>query len=229
MFKASPRIKICGITREADAQLAAGLGADAVGFVLAESPRRIEPEAVRKISMSLPPFVTTVGVFVDADIESVRRIAAFCKLDWVQLHGNESPDYCRALDLKLVKAIRVKDRQSIEAAAAYKDCVKGILLDTLVKGRHGGTGKSFDWDLAKEAKKYGPVILSGGLGPENVKEAIRTVKPYGVDVSSGVESSPGIKDHERMRSFVEQIRSGVFPLYSTVFAVNHRTGGSTND
>ena len=204
-----PKIKICGITREADAHLAASLGADALGFVLAESPRRIAPEMVRKICMSLPPFVTTVGVFVDTDMESVRQIATFCGLDWVQLHGNESPDYCRALAFKLLKAIRVKGRQSIEAAAAYKDCVKGFLLDSFVKGQHGGTGKSFDWDLAKEVKKYGPVILSGGLGPENVKEAIRVVKPYGVDVSSGVESAPGVKDHEKMRRFVKEARTDI--------------------
>ncbi|NVM57099.1 MAG: phosphoribosylanthranilate isomerase [Desulfobacterales bacterium] len=209
MFDSIPRIKICGMTREADAQLAAGLGVDALGFVLAESPRRIAPETVRKLSLSLPPFVSTVGVFVDMDMESVRHIASFCRLDWVQLHGNESPDYCRALGFKLLKAIRVRDGQSIETMAGYKDCVKGFVLDTYVKGLHGGTGKSFDWDLAKEAKKYGPVILSGGLTPENVKEAIRVVRPYGVDASSGVESAPGIKDHEKMRRFVEQIRSGV--------------------
>jgi len=200
------RIKICGITSEADAQLAASLGVDALGFVLAKSARRISPEMVRRISMSLPPFVSTVGVFVDMDLEPVRHMATFCKLDWVQLHGNESPDYCKALDFKLLKAIRIKDRQSIETMADYKDCVKGFLLDTYVKGQHGGTGKSFDWDLAREAKKYGPVILSGGLTPENVREAIRVVRPYGVDASSGVESAPGIKDYEKMRRFVEQIR-----------------------
>jgi phosphoribosylanthranilate isomerase len=119
MFSSIPKIKICGITREADAQFAASLGVDALGFVLAESPRRVDPHVVRKITLSLPPFVSTVGVFVDADMDSVSQIAAFCRLDWIQLHGNETPDYCKALDLRLLKAIRVKDRQSVELMAAY--------------------------------------------------------------------------------------------------------------
>ena len=207
MLKSLPRIKICGITRQADAQLAASLGVDAVGFVLAESPRKMEPHKVQDISLSLPPFVRTVGVFVDEDPEFVRQVAAFCGFDWVQLHGNESPGYCNALDFKPLKAIRVKDRKSIETRAAYKGCVRGFVLDTYVKGQHGGTGKTFDWTLAKEAKQYGPVILSGGLTPEDVREAINRVSPCGVDVSSGVESAPGIKDHEKMRRFVAEARA----------------------
>jgi len=207
MSRSLPRIKICGITRQADAQIAASLGVDAVGFVLAESPRRMEPHMARQISLSLPPFVRTVGVFVDEDPELVRHTAMFCGFDWVQLHGSESPEYCHALDFKLLKAIRVKDRQSIEAMAAYKDCVAGFVLDTYVKGQHGGTGKTFDWILAKEAKQYGPVILSGGLTPEGVRQAIKLVSPHGVDVSSGVESAPGIKDHEKVRRFVAEARA----------------------
>ena len=201
-----PRIKICGITREADAQFAASLGVDAVGFVLAKSPRRITPEMARKITSSLPPFVSTVGVFVDMDLDSLRQIAAFCKFDWIQLHGSESPEYCRALDFSVLKAIRVSSRQSLKAMAAYSDSVGGFVLDTYVKGQAGGTGKTFDWVIAREAKDYGPVILSGGLTPENVKEAVCTVDPYGVDISSGVESAPGIKDHLKMRRFVEHVR-----------------------
>lgn len=207
MLKSLPRIKICGITRQADAQLAASLGVDAVGFVLAESPRKMEPHKIRNISLSLPPFVRTVGVFVDEDPEFVRQVATLCGFDWVQLHGNESPGYCNALDFKPLKAIRVKDRKSIETMAAYKGCVRGFVLDTYVKGQHGGTGKTFDWTLAKEAKQYGPVILSGGLTPEDVREAINRVSPCGVDVSSGVESAPGIKDHEKMRRFVAEARA----------------------
>ena len=206
MLKSFSRIKICGITREADAQLAASLGVDALGFVLAESPRRVSPETVQKISLSLPPFVSTVGVFVDMDLDTLRQIAISLRLDWVQLHGKESPDYCKAMDFRLLKAIRVKDRQSVEAMEAYRGCVTGFVLDTYVKGQQGGTGKTFDWTLAKEARKHGPVILSGGLTPEIVREAISIVRPYGVDVSSGVESAPGIKDHEKMRRFVEQAR-----------------------
>jgi phosphoribosylanthranilate isomerase len=207
MLKSIPRIKICGITRTKDALYAASLGVDAVGFVLAESPRQIEPEMAREISLSLPPFVSTVGVVVDMDLEALRDMATFCRLDWLQLHGNESPEYCRALDFRLLKAIRVKDRQSIEAMAPYQSCVKGFVLDTYVKGKQGGTGKTFDWNLAKEAGEYGPVILSGGLTPEAVRKAICVARPYGVDVSSGVESAPGIKDHEKMRRFVEEVRS----------------------
>ncbi|MBW2037356.1 MAG: phosphoribosylanthranilate isomerase [Deltaproteobacteria bacterium] len=201
-----PRIKICGITREADAQFAASLGVDAVGFVLAKSPRRITPEMARRITSSLPPFVSTVGVFVDMDLDSLRQIATFCKFDWIQLHGSESPEYCRALDFSVLKAIRVSSRQSLKAMAAYSGSVGGFVLDTYVKGQAGGTGKTFDWVIAREAKDYGPVILSGGLTPENVKEAVCTVDPYGVDISSGVESAPGIKDHLKMRRFVEQVR-----------------------
>ena len=207
MLRSLPRIKICGITRQADAQIAASLGVDAVGFVLAESPRRMEPHMIRQIRLSLPPFVRTVGVFVDEDPEFVRQVATFCGFEWVQLHGNESPDYCSALDFKPLKAIRVKDRQSIETMAAYKDCVAGFVLDTYVEGQHGGTGKTFDWALAKKAKQYGPVILSGGLTPEDVRQAINLVSPHGVDVSSGVESAPGIKDHEKIRRFVAEARA----------------------
>jgi phosphoribosylanthranilate isomerase len=204
------RIKICGITREADAQFAAGLGVDAIGLVFAKSPRRIETDIARRISLSISPFVSTVGVFVDADLDLVRQTAESCRLDLIQLHGKESPDYCTGLDLNILKAMRVKDSQSIEAMAGYRDCVKGFVLDTYVKGQQGGTGKAFDWSLAKEAKRYGPVILAGGLTPENVREAINVVKPYGVDVSSSVESAPGIKDHGikdhgKMRRFVEQV------------------------
>jgi len=206
MIKMVPKIKICGITNEKDARAAADLGVDAVGFVLAESPRRVDPNSVKRISLSLPPFVNTVGVFVDEDPEVVTEIVNFCKLDCVQLHGRETPDYCKGLGLKLLKSIRVKDKSSIEAMAGYMGCIKGFVLDTYVKGKQGGTGKTFDWALAKEAKKYGRVILSGGLTPATIREAIELVRPYGVDVSSGVELSPGIKNHDKMERFVEEIR-----------------------
>ena len=178
------KIKICGITRLEDALLAADLGADALGFIFAESPRQVIPETAREIISLLPPFVNSVGVFVDEEQESVREIAAYCKLDLVQLHGNESSGYCKALDLKALKVIRVKDEKSIESMASYRGTVQGFLLDTYVKGLPGGTGKTFNWELAKQAKKYGPVILSGGLNPDNICEAIEKVKPYGVDISS---------------------------------------------
>lgn len=195
------------MTRQTDALYAASLGVDAVGFVLAKSPRRVGPQVVREISLSLPPFVSTVGVVVDMDLETLRKTASLCRLHWVQLHGHESPEYCRALDSNIIKALRVKDRESLEAMAAYEDCVQGFLLDTYVKGKPGGTGKTFDWTLVKEAKKYGPVILAGGLTAEEIREAIHVARPYGVDVSSGVESAPGVKDREKMRRFVAEVRS----------------------
>ncbi|MDY6989064.1 MAG: phosphoribosylanthranilate isomerase [Thermodesulfobacteriota bacterium] len=207
MFSPVPRIKVCGMTSQTDALYAASLGVDAVGFVLAKSPRRVDPQVVREISLSLPPFVSTVGVVVDMDLETLRKTASLCRLHWIQLHGHESPEYCRALDFNIIKALRVKDRESLEAMAAYEGCVHGFLLDTYVKGKPGGTGRTFDWTLVKEAKKYGPVILAGGLTAEGIREAIHVARPYGVDVSSGVESAPGVKDREKMRRFVAEVRS----------------------
>jgi len=206
-METTPRIKICGITREQDALYAAALGVDAVGFVLARSPRRMTPSRIQEITALLPPFVSTVGVFVDADADDVREVARACRLDWVQLHGNESPDYCADLGLNVLKVIRVRDAASIEAMAAYRDHVKGFVLDTYVEGQKGGTGQTFDWALARQARAFGPVILAGGLTAQTVTEAIHTAEPYGVDVSSGVESAPGIKDHDRMRLFVEAVRN----------------------
>ncbi|MDY6954048.1 MAG: phosphoribosylanthranilate isomerase [Thermodesulfobacteriota bacterium] len=202
-----PRIKVCGITRQTDALYAASLGVDAIGFVLAESPRRVDPQVVREIGLSLPPFVSTVGVTVDMDLESLRETAALCRLHWVQLHGHESPEYCRALDVPIIKAVRVRDRESLTAMAAYRGSVQGFLLDAYVKGKPGGTGRTFDWTLVKEAKQHGHVILSGGLTADGIREAIHVARPYGVDVSSGVESAPGVKDREKMRRFVAAVRS----------------------
>jgi phosphoribosylanthranilate isomerase len=206
-MQATPRIKICGITREQDALYAAALGVDAVGFVLARSPRRVTPGRIQEITALLPPFVSTVGVFVDTDADDVREIVRTCRLDWVQLHGDEPPEYCADLGLNVLKAIRVRDAASIEAMAAYRDHVKGFVLDTYVEGQKGGTGQTFDWALARQARAFGPVILAGGLTAQTVTEAINMAEPYGVDVSSGVESAPGIKDHDRMRLFVEAVRN----------------------
>lgn len=202
-----PRIKICGITRKEDALFSASLGVDALGFIFAESPRQVTPNQVRQITANLPPFVSTVGVFVDADPDHIRHVVRTCRLDWVQLHGSESPACCSDLGLKVLKAIRVRDTGSIESMAPYKDHVQGFVLDTYVKGQKGGTGKTFNWALAKQAGKYGPIIVAGGLTPDTVKEAIDMAKPYGIDVSSGVESAPGIKDHEALQKFVDQFQT----------------------
>ena len=196
------RVKICGITNIDDALEAVRLGVDALGFVFAPSPRQIEPHRAKEIINKLPPWVPAVGVFVNEKPECILQIVNQTGLDWVQLHGEESPDYCRELGLKLIKSLRVKGKSSLKKIPEYP--VGGILLDTYDPSLFGGTGKSFNWDLAIEAKHFGkPIILAGGLNSENVKEAISKVQPYGVDVSSGVESSPGKKDYEKMQRFME--------------------------
>jgi phosphoribosylanthranilate isomerase len=193
------RIKICGITNLEDAVAAVQCGAHALGFVFAESPRRMTAEAVREILRRLPPFVTTVGVFVDEEAEAVREIARQCRLSALQFHGAESPDYCHQFDRPVIKGFRVRDDAIAGEMARYR--VAGYLLDS-AKG--GGAGQPFSWDLARGLE--GPIILAGGLTPDNVEEAVRLVRPYAVDVSSGVESCPGIKDREKMEAFVWHVR-----------------------
>lgn len=210
------RVKICGITNLEDALGAVKLGADALGFVFAESPRQIDPRKASQIIRSLPPFVTVVGLFVDERAEMVRKIMEDCRLDALQFHGDESPEYCgqfstRTGDKSLsgcrrtVKAFRIKDEETLKTIPSYR--VDAYLLDAYVEGTVGGTGKSFNWDLAIEAKKIGrPIILAGGLSPDNVAEAIKKVSPYGVDVSSQVEKVPGKKDHKKMKDFMQTVR-----------------------
>jgi phosphoribosylanthranilate isomerase len=194
------RIKICGITNIEDALLAAESGAHALGFVFAKSPRQVNPATVRRIVKVLPPFISRVGVFVNEDSEVVKEIAGLCGLDVVQLHGDESPAYCNKFSTQVIKAIRVKDRSVLPQLSKYE--VDALLLDAFVPGKPGGTGKSFNWDIAAEAKEYGRIILSGGLSPENVAEAIARADPYGVDVSSGVEAEQGKKDPKKVRAFI---------------------------
>lgn len=201
------RIKICGITNLEDALLASELGADALGFIFyPKSPRKVAPETAREIIRQLPPFVMSVGVFVDEDAARVRELAAGVGLDWLQLHGRESPDYCRSLDRRVIKGFRIKDAESLTALAAYRNTVQAFLLDTYQKGRRGGTGEIFDWHLAREARRYGPIILAGGLAPDNVALAIKTAQPQAVDVASGVEAGPGKKDAGKLRKFFDAIR-----------------------
>ena len=200
------RIKICGITNEEDALAAARFGADALGFIFAPSPRRIAPEKARQIIKVLPPLVQTVGVFVDEDLGEVSSIAEMCGLDILQFHGSESADYCDSFDHRVIKAVRLRNRQDIKSLAKYDGVVQDLLLDTYVPDKVGGTGMTFNWEWAFEAGKYGRIILSGGLSPENVAAAISMVKPYGVDASSSLERSPGIKDHEKMMQFIVEAR-----------------------
>lgn len=197
------RVKICGVTRLEDALAAADAGADAVGFVLyKESPRCIGVEDAQTIIRALPPFVTTVGLFVNQPTQWVRVMAERCGVDVLQFQGDESADYCRDFPERAIKAIRVKDRESLLAMPEYD--VRAFVLDAYREGEYGGTGHTFDWDLAIAAKAHGRIILAGGLTPETVAEAVARVRPYGVDVSSGVEGSvKGTKDHGKIAAFIQ--------------------------
>jgi len=199
-------VKICGITRISDAQLAVRWGVNALGFIFAESPRRITPEKARDITRKIPPFVKTVGVFVNEKPPKIKKIVDFCGLDLVQLHGNETVSDCSQLGSRVIKAFRVQGEDTLNEIANYKNHVRAILLDTYQRGIKGGTGSTFDWGLAIKAKKSGiPMMLSGGLRPENILEALEKVAPSAIDVSSGIEKHPGIKDHDRMGMFMERV------------------------
>lgn len=199
------RVKICGITNREDALMAVGEGADALGFVFhRESPRHITPERALEIISILPPFVQAVGLFVNADLDFVNDTVDLCGLDLVQLHGDETPEFCFAVKRRVIKAFRVKDITSLEPIKDYR--VAGHLLDAYSPKAFGGTGVTFNWEAAKVAKQYGPVILAGGLTPGNVRQAVEKVEPYAVDVSSGVEAAPGKKDPVKVREFVRRAK-----------------------
>jgi phosphoribosylanthranilate isomerase len=199
------KVKICGLMNLEDALVAAEAGADALGFVLySRSPRCVESKTVQEIIRRLPPYVTTVGVFANADVGEILDVMDECGLDLAQLQGDEPPSVCERLGPKAIKAIRVKDRDSLASMKNYS--VRAFVLDTYTAENFGGTGKQFDWDLAVEAKQYGRVILAGGLNPENVRTAIQKVRPYGVDVSSGVEQRIGKKDAEKVRQFIAKAK-----------------------
>ncbi|MBT5383480.1 MAG: phosphoribosylanthranilate isomerase [Kordiimonadaceae bacterium] len=204
-FQPRIKVKICGTTSLKDAFLAVESGADAIGFIFYKmSPRNISQKEAKEIILQLPPFIETVGVFVNETSDKINRIAEQCKLNSIQLHGEESPALCRRVKRKVIKAFRVKNADSLKSIASYD--VSGFLLDSYNDGSKGGSGQVFDWNLALRVKKQGPVILAGGLNPYNIFTAIHRVKPYGVDVCSGVEKSPGIKDHEKIREFIKSVR-----------------------
>jgi phosphoribosylanthranilate isomerase len=201
------RIKVCGITCQEDARIAVAAGADALGFIFVEqSPRLVEPDRVRAMTSELPPFINRVGVFQDEEIELVEEIISYCRLSQVQLHGSESPEYCRKISAQVIKSFCLRQDTDHEELAAYADAVSGFLLDTYHQDMAGGTGRVFDWTLVGQVKPPAPVILAGGLNPENVREAIRQVKPFAVDVNSGVEYQPGRKDTDRLKNFVQEVR-----------------------
>ncbi|MCI5209123.1 MAG: phosphoribosylanthranilate isomerase [Candidatus Electrothrix sp. ATG2] len=207
------RIKMCGTTNLEDALAAVEAGVDALGFIFYEkSPRAVDPKVARIIIEQLPPFVDTVGVFVDRDREEVEEIIRFCCLGYAQLHGKESPKYCERLarfaaPCQVIKALRVGGNLQASDITPYNEHVKGFLLDTYQKGVQGGTGQCFDWSLIEGLQLQRDVILAGGLDPENVQEALNAVKPYALDVNSGVETAPGQKDHALIRDFVCKVRS----------------------
>jgi len=199
------RVKICGITSMEDALMAAEMGADALGFVFyRKSPRHITPETAAAIVRQLPPFVTTVGLFVDesgARVDSIRRQVG---LDCLQFHGQESQNYLSQFPCRVIKAVRVADRKSLRAVAQIQ--ANAVLLDSYRAGEAGGTGVTFDWTWLEELGTAARVILAGGLTPDNVREAMNRCRPYGVDCSSGVEKSPGVKDRRLVGAFVKAVR-----------------------
>lgn len=207
------RVKICGMTRSADARCAAESGVDGLGFIFyAKSPRSVEPEAARAIIADLPPFVDAVGVFVDETLQRVAEIATTCRLDYVQLHGAESPDYCRRLAAlipccRLLKAVRVGELTTVGDVAPYRDCIQAYLLDTYQKSAVGGTGLTFDWGLIERLQLGKPFLLAGGLDVGNIAVALASARPYGVDANSGLEDAPGHKNHDLIRRFIAAVRA----------------------
>jgi phosphoribosylanthranilate isomerase len=199
------RVKICGITNLSDALAAVGYGADALGFIFAPSKRQVNPARVREITRSLPPFVVKAGVFVNEDPRVVKEILRECRLDLAQLHGEEPPDDCEVLEGRVIKALKAgKDLPD----PVWRDAdLQGFLLDTYCEGASGGTGAAFDWTLFGRFRMLNrPLILAGGLHPGNIREAIRITRPDGVDVASGVESCPGVKDETKLREFFRAAR-----------------------
>lgn len=203
------KIKMCGITNVDDARVAVEAGADALGFVMyRKSPRFVEPAVVKAIVAGLPPFMLPVGVFVNEEPDRVRTLMDECGLALAQLHGDETAPYCQDLGRPVLKALRLKDRGTFLALAEFsgRANVRGFLIDAFSDQAYGGTGQTVDWGLAQEVAQSMPVVLAGGLTPVNVAEAIARVRPYGVDVSSGVELSPGKKDHKKVKDFIRAVR-----------------------
>jgi len=203
------KIKICGITNYDDAKNAVSLGVDALGFIFYQkSPRFIHPIAARDIIRKLPPFVAKVGVFVDDTEDTIRTVFGQCGIDTVQLHGSETPQFAQRLSCAVIKAFAVKPGFDVSELSQYQ--VAGYLLDTWsdIPGLHGGSGKTFDWSIARDAaQRYPNVILAGGLNPSNIRDALENVQPYAVEFNSGVEIKPGVKNHYKMRDAVAIVKN----------------------
>lgn len=202
------RVKVCGITRREDALAAVEAGVDAIGLVFyPPSPRCVSVEQAAAIVRELPPFVTSVGLFVNADAETIAEVVGEVQIDLIQFHGNECPDYCATHARPWIRALRMKDDIDLAAEAARFAGARGLLLDAYRPGVPGGTGETFDWSRIPAALA-GRIVLAGGLDPDNVEQAVRQVRPFAVDVSGGVEAAPGIKDSDKMRRFVQAVRRG---------------------
>lgn len=203
------RIKVCGITDLAEANAIVNLGVDALGFIFAkESPRNIKPEKCRVIVKTLPPLVDVVGVFVNENAAVVNEIIQYCGLTMVQLHGEETPEYCNSISCRIIKVFRLGGKAEMSdynPYAPYEKIVSGVLLDTLHERVAGGSGEVFDWQLLEQTELLVPLILAGGLSPENIGDAIRRVNPFAVDVNSGVELTAGRKDMVKVKQFVQAV------------------------
>lgn len=196
------KIKICGITNKKDAMMVSNFGADAIGFVFAESKRRITPEKAKTIIKELPPFITTVGIFVDEKLKEINRIIEFTSLDAVQLHGNETREYCDKVNRKVIKGIQVTKDDTKESLL---NKMRNYSVSAFILDPGKGSGKTFNWKIARDIDK--PIIIAGGLSPENVKQVIQELNPYGVDVSTGVEKDYGKKDKEKVKKFITEAHS----------------------
>ncbi len=201
------KIKICGITQYEDARIACNLGVDALGFIFfKKSPRYIEPAAAGEIIRRLPPFVSRVGVFVNESTDRIIDAARLAMLDTIQLHGEETVEQCREIPYPVIKSFSVNSQSDLSLLETYQ--VAGYLLDTWDRNVRGGTGRTFDWSVAERASRtYHRVILAGGLGPTNIQEALDTVHPYAIDVNSGVEIKPGVKNPHKMRDLITTVKS----------------------
>ena len=203
----STRVKICGITREEDVDAAVDSGADAIGLVFyADSPRAVAIDQAKRLAHRVPPFVTLVGLFVDAEADEINNVLQNVPLDLLQFHGEESPDFCAQFSRPWIKALRMRPELSLTESCRMYAEARGILLDTFKEGVAGGTGEVFDWSLAGQALPL-PVVLAGGLNSGNVAQAIQSVAPAAVDVSGGVESSPGIKSADKIREFIAAVKA----------------------
>ncbi|MCB2182242.1 MAG: phosphoribosylanthranilate isomerase [Desulfobulbaceae bacterium] len=202
------RVKICGMTNMDEVSHAVAAGVDALGFIFAEkSPRFIDPERAREIIATLPPFVDAVGVFVNEEPERLQEIVQFCGLTMIQLHGTESPEYCSQFQQRVVKAFQVGPDMAAEVLTPYEDVVSGFLLDTFHKDMPGGTGQTFDWSIVQKLQPAKPLILAGGLGVDNVGQAVAEVQPFAVDINSAIETEPGRKDPELITRLFEVLSS----------------------